>query len=73
MEHLRVFARLGSGAYVGSEADFDRFAHDLLNSVGLAPSDHIGKQSQNFSGGMKRKLSLALAACTRPSLLLVIF
>ena len=55
LEHLQLF-----GAIRGtSERDIDAKANELARQVGLG--DKIGAYSKGLSGGMKRKLSVALA------------
>ena len=55
LEHLQLF-----GAIRGtSERDIDAKATELARQVGLG--EKIGAYSKSLSGGMKRKLSVALA------------
>jgi ATP-binding cassette, subfamily A (ABC1), member 3 len=56
-EHLELFATLKG---VPSE-EIDALVRQLLEQVGLARKEHA--QAQELSGGMKRKLSVAIAFC----------
>jgi ATP-binding cassette subfamily A (ABC1) protein 3 len=56
LEHLRFFAHLKGVP----EKDIDRSVESLLSGVGLERG-HWDKPTLGFSGGMKRKVSLAIA------------
>ena len=64
-ENLNFFARI----YDVSRADRQKRAHELLQQVGLA--DRADEPVKGFSGGMKRRLNLALGIIHRPKLLML--
>lgn len=61
VEHLTFVAALKN-----LSKDVARLAGRSLEEVGLMPEDHRGRRVSTFSGGMKRKLSLAIAIVGDP-------
>jgi ABC-2 type transport system ATP-binding protein len=64
-ENLRFFGKL----YGLSGADLDGRVKEMLDTVGL--SERANQRVGTFSGGMKRRLNLAVALVHRPRLLLL--
>ena len=65
-DHLSLFARLRG---VDIEGDARHAAEQALAVVGL--SDHADKAAGRLSGGMKRKLAVAVALVGGPSVVLL--
>ncbi|GIQ86012.1 ABC transporter A, ABCA [Kipferlia bialata] len=69
-EHIKLFSWLKSDPYASIDEDeMDSTVKGILKQVGLrhAPNKLAGE----LSGGMRRRLSLAIALCGAPSLLLL--
>ncbi|KAI8869487.1 hypothetical protein GQ42DRAFT_156172 [Ramicandelaber brevisporus] len=69
MEHMRLFADVKGVHVAGGAAQLDSYLRQLLSDVLLGES--VDKRAGDFSGGMKRRLSLAIALLGDPRLLLL--
>ena len=66
-EHLRLVARLRGYTSPTLKEDINA----ALANIGLPESDHKNMRTKKFSGGMKRKLSLAIALFGNPSVVVL--
>lgn len=64
-ENLRFVAAL----YRMPTSDANRRARELIQALGLAP--HTDRQARHLSGGMRRRLTLAVAAVHDPDVLVI--
>uniref|UniRef100_A0A7S1MDZ8 ABC transporter domain-containing protein n=1 Tax=Neobodo designis TaxID=312471 RepID=A0A7S1MDZ8_NEODS len=63
-EHMAAYLRIRLGfGYRGGSEKFKRYVKASLAKVQL-DGDHLGKPSEAYSGGMKRKLSVCIALFT---------
>jgi len=65
MENLRFFGRM----YDVPKARLEQRIADLLQLVGL--TEHAGKRVEHYSGGMKRRLNLAVGLLSEPRFLML--
>ena len=63
MEHMRMFSKIKGVP----DDDIDRTSEDLLTKVGLA--DVKTAQVGTFSGGMKRRMSVAISSIGDPKII----
>ena len=66
VEHLRYYFKM-KGIPRGQKLHV--LVSNLTDHVGL--QDHLNKRARDLSGGMKRKLSIAISLCGNPKLLLL--
>ena len=79
LEHLEMYARFRGSLFLGVAAprlnadessgvhDVDAEASELLDTVGL--TKHADKRAVAYSGGMQRRLSVAIAYVGRPTVI----